>query len=76
LFALADKFAKMKGPKPALYQCCGTEDALYPRNLRFREHARSLGLDLTYEEGPGAHDWGFWDLWIQRVLDWLPLRRA
>jgi S-formylglutathione hydrolase FrmB len=76
LFALAKKFAKLKGPKPALYQCCGTEDALYPRNLRFREHARSLGLDLTYEEGPGAHDWGFWDLWIQRVLDWLPLRRA
>ncbi|MGD1000007.1 MAG: alpha/beta hydrolase family protein [Candidatus Brocadiia bacterium] len=76
LFALAKKLAKSKGPKPALYQCCGTEDALYPRNLRFREHARSLGLDLTYEEGPGAHDWGFWDLWIQRVLNWLPLRRA
>ena len=49
---------------------------LYPHNLRFREHARSLGLDLTYEEGPGAHDWGFWDLWIQHVLEWLPLRRA
>jgi S-formylglutathione hydrolase FrmB len=76
LFALAKKFAKSKGPKPALYQCCGTEDGLYPHNLRFREHARSLGLDLTYEEGPGGHDWGFWDRWIQRVLDWLPLRRA
>ena len=76
LFALAGKLVKSKGSKPALYQCCGTEDGLYPHNLRFREHARSLGLDLTYEEGPGAHDWGFWDLWIQHVLDWLPLRRA
>ncbi len=76
LLALARKLAKSKGPKPALYQCCGTKDGLHPHNLRFREHARSLGLNLTYEEGPGAHDWGFWDLWIQRVLDWLPLRRA
>jgi S-formylglutathione hydrolase FrmB len=75
LFALAKKLAKAKGPKPALYQCCGAEDMLYPHNLRFRKHARSLGLDLTYEEGPGEHDWAFWDQWIQRVLQWLPLRR-
>lgn len=76
LLALARKLAKSKGPKPALYQCCGTEDGLYPANQRFREHARSLGLDLTYEEGTGGHDWGFWDQWIQRVLDWLPLRKS
>jgi S-formylglutathione hydrolase FrmB len=76
LFALAEKFAKAKGPKPALYQCCGAEDKLYPANLRFRDHARSLGLDLTYEEGPGQHDWAFWDRWIQRVLEWLPLRKT
>ena len=76
LFALAKKLARSKGPKPALYQCCGTEDGLYPGNQRFREHARSLGLGLTYEEGPGQHDWGFWDLWIQRVLEWLPLPKS
>jgi S-formylglutathione hydrolase FrmB len=75
LFALAKKFAKAKGPKPTLYQCCGVEDGLYPHNLRFRDHARSLGLDLTYEEGPGQHDWAFWDRWIQRVLEWLPLHQ-
>jgi S-formylglutathione hydrolase FrmB len=38
--------------------------------------ARSLGLDLTYEEGPGEHEWGYWDQQIQKVLAWLPLRRA
>jgi len=76
LFALAKKLAKSKGPKPALYQCCGTEDFLCQGNQRFRDHARSLGLDLTYEEGPGQHEWGFWDQWIQRVLEWLPLRKA
>jgi S-formylglutathione hydrolase FrmB len=59
---------------PALYQCCGTEDFLYAANIRFRDHARSLRVSLTYEESPGTHEWGYWDASIQRVLDWLPLR--
>lgn len=59
--------------QPMLYQCCGTEDFLYQDNLRFRDWATSLGLNLTYEEGPGEHEWGYWDQQIQRVLYWLPL---
>ena len=70
LFKLADDFSKYEGNKPRLYQCCGTEDYLYEGNLRFRAHAEELGLDLTYEEGPGNHEWSFWDKWIQRVLEW------
>jgi S-formylglutathione hydrolase FrmB len=46
---------------------------LYEQNQRFLEAARSLGLDLTYEEGPGGHEWGYWDAMIERVLAWLPL---
>jgi S-formylglutathione hydrolase FrmB len=75
LFFLAEQVAKTKGPKPALYQCCGAEDFLYPYNQRFMKHAKSLGLNLTCEEGPGQHEWGFWDKWIQRVLEWLPVKR-
>jgi S-formylglutathione hydrolase FrmB len=71
---LAAKVARSKGPKPRLYQCCGTEDFLYDQNLRFRDHALALGMDLTYEEGPGEHEWGYWDRMIQRVLAWLPLQ--
>jgi len=70
---LARRLAKSAGPKPRLYQCCGTEDFLYDQNLRFRDQARALGLNLTYEEGPGEHEWGYWDRMIQRVLAWLPL---
>lgn len=72
LFALADQVAA-SGTSPLLYQCCGTEDFLYEDNVRFREHARALSLPLTYEEGPGEHEWGYWDAHIQRVLAWLPL---
>ena len=60
---------------PALYQCCGTEDFLYADNITFRDACRAAGFPLVYEEGPGEHEWGYWDTHIRRVLDWLPLRR-
>jgi putative tributyrin esterase len=75
LFHLARRLAGSRSPKPLLYQWCGTEDHLYPFNLRFRDHAKALRLPLTYEEGPGDHSWSHWDRRIQRVLDWLPLRK-
>ncbi|WP_026486724.1 alpha/beta hydrolase [Caldanaerobius polysaccharolyticus] len=73
LFYLAAKVANSGGPKPKLYQCCGTEDFLYNENIAFRDYCKKLNLDITYEEGPGQHEWGFWDEYIQRVLKWLPL---
>lgn len=60
-------------PRPRLWQCCGTEDFLYLMNTRFRDLIQPLGFDYHYEEGPGTHEWGYWDTKIQRVLDWLPL---
>ncbi|MFC4101701.1 alpha/beta hydrolase [Paenibacillus xanthanilyticus] len=60
---------------PLLYQCCGTEDFLFENNVDYRDAAMRLGLPLTYEEGPGEHEWGYWDAQIQRVLEWLPLTK-
>jgi S-formylglutathione hydrolase FrmB len=75
LIALARKVAK-GSVKPRLYQCCGTEDILHPDNIRFRDAIRKLPLDLTYEEGPGEHVWGYWDKMIQNVLAWMfPTKR-
>jgi putative tributyrin esterase len=70
LFALARKVAKSP-IKPRLYQCCGTEDDLYPQNIRFRDAIQKLTIDLTYEEGPGEHNWAYWDTMIQHVLAWM-----
>lgn len=70
LFALAKKAARSP-VKPRLYQCCGTEDDLYPDNVRFREAVRKLPFDYTYEEGPGEHNWAYWDQMIQSVLRWM-----
>lgn len=73
LMKLADSFVQRKDISLKFFQCCGTGDHLYKENARFREHALKLGLDLTYEEGPGEHEWGYWDTMIQKVLRWLPL---
>jgi putative tributyrin esterase len=58
---------------PKLFVTCGTEDFLYADNLKFRDEAQRLGVELAYHEEPGAHEWGYWDRNIQKVLDWLPL---
>ncbi|HEX2946346.1 MAG TPA: alpha/beta hydrolase family protein [Clostridia bacterium] len=60
---------------PALYVCIGTEDPTYRFTKDYMAYAREKGLEITYEEGPGKHDWQFWDVYIQRVLDWLPLKK-
>ncbi len=73
LLALSKRAQQAGVDLPQLYACCGTEDFLYQENQRFRAHAAELALPFTYEEGAGEHNWGFWDQWIQRVLDWLPL---
>ena len=74
LFALAER-RKDAGMMPRIYQWCGTEDFLYKQNISFRDHVRALGYDLTYEEGPGDHQWKYWDDKIQRVLEWLPIKK-
>ncbi|MFD1678117.1 alpha/beta hydrolase [Alicyclobacillus fodiniaquatilis] len=62
------------GPKPKLFQCCGTEDFLYEDNQTFKQRCEETSLDFTYQEEPGQHEWGYWDAKIQDVLAWLPLR--
>ncbi len=75
LLHLARRLAEGSKPAPALYQCCGTADFVYPENVTFRDHLRGLGLSVDYHEHPDeGHEWGYWDRMIQDVLEWLPLR--
>lgn len=76
LWRLADSVAKAPGAKPALYLACGTEDELLEDTRSFRRHLETIGLPARCEEGPGAHEWDYWDEQIERVLEWLPLRAA
>ena len=73
LFSLAQTLATSPGPRPRLYQCCGTEDFLLAQNRALRAHVEPLGFDYLYEEGPGDHNWDYWEKMIARTLRWLDL---
>lgn len=70
--ALAEKQAG-RTDKPRIYMACGTEDGLIAPNRVYRDKLRELGYDLTWQEGPGNHDWKFWDEYILKAMEWLPL---
>ena len=52
---------------------CGTEDFLINENRDYHNFLLNNGVDVTYEEGPGTHDWTFWDSYMEKALNWLPL---
>ncbi|EOT25753.1 alpha/beta hydrolase [Enterococcus saccharolyticus] len=60
-----------KKQAPRFFITCGTEDELYDANVYATKQLKKRRLDVTFEDGPGAHDWDFWDKWIQRVLTWI-----
>jgi S-formylglutathione hydrolase FrmB len=72
---LAEEIVKQGTDYPGLYICCGTEDFLYQDNLKFREHLDKIGFKYTWHEQRGGHDFEFWDAEIQRILEWLPIKK-
>ena len=75
-YALAEKLVKSGDPLPGIYMACGTEDKLIDENQRFRDKLNSLGYNVTWEEGSGGHDFMFWDAYIKKALDWLPIEKV
>ncbi|HEY3281511.1 MAG TPA: alpha/beta hydrolase family protein [Armatimonadota bacterium] len=67
-----DPFALAAGlspdQRPALRVDCGTEDFLLQANRDFVAHLESLGYAHEYQEFPGTHEWGYWDLHVQEAL--------
>ncbi len=74
LYYLAKQVADFEISKPLLYQWCGKDDFLYGDNVRFRDYIKTLDLDLTYEEGPGGHEWACWDAHIPTCISLAPIK--
>jgi S-formylglutathione hydrolase FrmB len=62
-------------PNTDFYVCCGSMDYLHQDSITFRDQALRAGLNLTFEEADGDHEWGFWDTYIQHILEWLPIEK-
>ncbi|MNI90867.1 hypothetical protein D3C73_1484480 [compost metagenome] len=55
---------------PELYMACGTEDMLLDVNRRFHQFLEGEHAAHYYEEGPGDHNWVYWDKHIEAALSW------
>lgn len=58
---------------PKLYMAIGTEDFLLEPNRKYKDFLKAQDADFIYEEGPGEHNFKFWNEYLGHVLDWLPL---
>ncbi|GEN51698.1 alpha/beta hydrolase [Alkalibacterium pelagium] len=56
---------------PELYIVCGTEDFLINENRKFHKWLDSKQIEHHYEEESGKHDWDYWNIYIERALEWL-----
>lgn len=57
---------------PKVYHAMGVDDKRYPVAMAIKDTFESIpGNPYRYEyhEGPGSHEWGFWDTWIKNFLD-------
>ena len=57
-----------RADRPLFLQTCGTDDPLYPANLKFREHLNALGYGHTYLEWKDGHTWPFWDRSLELAM--------
>ena len=56
---------------PSIYLAIGTEDNLYEHNQVFRNFLKNEEADFFYEEGPGVHNWTFWNEYLPKGLEWV-----
>lgn len=55
---------------PQIYMACGTEDFLLKENRCYHDFLTSEDVEHTYVEGPGVHDWNFWNEYIEKAVLW------
>jgi enterochelin esterase-like enzyme len=53
-----------------MYLACGTEDDLCGASRAFADFLRAEKADYFYEDGPGKHDWFFWNEYLKRGLEY------
>lgn len=58
---------------PKIFMACGLGDSLLGVNEDFADYLKQKGIKVSFETAPGAHEWDFWDTYIKKILDWLPL---
>ncbi|HHX61258.1 MAG TPA: acetylesterase [Epulopiscium sp.] len=61
---------------PKIYMACGEQDFLLDVNKDFVSFLEGNNVDITFEIGPGNHEWDFWDTYIKKGIEWLPTEKS
>lgn len=69
--ALAKKLKEESADIPRIYMACGKDDFLIQENRDLYNYLKQIGLDVTYEEDEGTHDWQFWNKYIFKAFEWV-----
>lgn len=56
---------------PSIYMACGTEDFLIEENRAFHKFLATEGVEVTYIESPGIHNWEYWNRYLEPSIQWL-----
>ncbi len=73
------KLASESGkPLPKVFAACGTQDSCHDTAVSNIKYLRELEnpYECMFMDGPGHHDFEFWDEWVQVFLQWLPIRQG
>jgi len=65
------ELAKKYAENIQMYLACGTEDVLLEKNRDYIDYLKSINANYDYIEGPGGHDWDFWDIYIEKAIEWI-----
>lgn len=54
-----------------IFMACGTEDFLIRENRAFHHFLKVEGVNVTYKESQGVHDWKFWNEYLEIAILWM-----
>ncbi len=68
-----ENLSKQSDKQTKFYAWCGKEDYLYQGHQLAMDFLLEEGFDLEAKDGPGKHEWYYWNQQIEEVLQWLPI---
>ena len=73
---LVKRLKEQNAKFPQIFMACGDEDFLLAQNQAFADLLAQNEIPHLFQIGKGAHEWDFWDTWLKKALDWLPLEEG